>query len=440
MRFRFTIFILLLLTSCGRDSAELPGKVVLFGIDAADRVVIERMAGRGELPHFARLMRDGVIATMLVEEPVFSPVVWTSELTGFRPDAHGITSFTRMADGKRVPVTSNLRARKSVWEIAGDEGVEVGVVGHWVTWPAEPVNGFLVSNYAFPPSPEYEKEWTPTTDWDSIGFRTYPADILDDFRSYAKNSPLVRTDEVPRASLLDTALKHYFEKDMANLNGGVRLFDEYDPRFLTIYMESIDFFQHRLWLLHEYYEFRKYDKDMAPLEVPEREPPASAWTEMGALVGDSYRLADRWLGILLERLDLSRDAIVIVSDHGFESFPPGTERHIGDDRRQVMPFWHSDRALLIAAGPPFRAGGAPDDPIRPEDVTPLVLHILGLAVGEDMDGEVPLRLLDPRFAEAFPVRTVTTYETGDEEREEVPIASPADDAMRAMLKSLGYLD
>lgn len=439
MRIGSALLFLLMLVGCG-GPARLPERVLLFGIDAADRVVIERMVARGELPHFARLMREGVTATMLVEEPVFSPVVWTSELTGFRPDAHGITSFTRLTDGKRVPVTSNLRERKSVWEIAGDEGVEVGVVGHWVTWPADPVNGFLVSNYAFPPSPEYEKEWTPTSDWDSIGFRTYPTEILADFRSYAKDSPLVRADEVPRAKRLDTALKHYFEKDMANLNGGIRLFDEYEPRFMTLYMESIDFFQHRLWLLHEYFEFRNHGKDMAPLEVPEREPPEAAWTEMGALVGDSYRLADRWLGLLLERIDLSHDAIVVVSDHGFQSFPPGTERHIGDDRTLEMPFWHSDRALLIAAGPPFRAGGAPDDPIRPEDVTPLVLYLLGLAIGEDMDGRVPPALLEPEVVSAFPIRTVPTHETARENREQIPIASPADDAMRAMLKSLGYLD
>lgn len=73
MRHRFTLLILLLLASCGRDAAKLPGKVVLFGVDAADRVVIERMVGRGELPHFARLMREGVIATMLVEEPYSRP-------------------------------------------------------------------------------------------------------------------------------------------------------------------------------------------------------------------------------------------------------------------------------------------------------------------------------------------------------------------------------
>jgi predicted AlkP superfamily phosphohydrolase/phosphomutase len=33
-----------------------------------------------------------------------------------------------------------------LWKLLGDAGHTVGVVGFWNTWPAYPVNGFLVSS------------------------------------------------------------------------------------------------------------------------------------------------------------------------------------------------------------------------------------------------------------------------------------------------------
>ena len=159
------------------------------------------------------------------------------------------------------------------------------------------------------------------------------------------------------------------------------------------------------------------------------------------MVAQTYILADRLIGLYLDRLDLSKDAIMVVSDHGFQTWPPGTELHVGDDKMEVIPFWHSDRAILLAAGPPFAKGKRVEELLKPECVTPIVLAAFGLPAGRDMDGRAPEELFKRRFLKDHSIEFIDSWETGDRsDLSGVPIESPADDRIREKLKSLGYLD
>lgn len=92
---------------------------------------------------------------------------------------------------------------------------------------------------------------------------------------------------------------------------------------------------------------------------------------------------------------------------------------------------HRTQGILILHGPSFRAGTVEE--ARLEDVTPTLLHALGLPVGEEMDG----RVLDGAFADARAI-TKTSYAglrggsgpalDGDEEA-----------ALAERLKGLGYM-
>jgi hypothetical protein len=48
--------------------------------------------------------------------------------------------------GQLTEIQSVHWRAKPVWTLLGDAGVPVGIIGHWGTWPAYPVNGFLVSS------------------------------------------------------------------------------------------------------------------------------------------------------------------------------------------------------------------------------------------------------------------------------------------------------
>jgi hypothetical protein len=50
---------------------------------------------------------------------------------------------------RQAPPSAPLRGAKTFWNVASEKGLRVGVVNWWATWPADPVNGFLVSDRAF---------------------------------------------------------------------------------------------------------------------------------------------------------------------------------------------------------------------------------------------------------------------------------------------------
>ena len=51
------------------------------------------MVEKGELPAFARLMREGAWGPLQTIEPTLSAVVWTTLITGKTPEQHGIRHF-----------------------------------------------------------------------------------------------------------------------------------------------------------------------------------------------------------------------------------------------------------------------------------------------------------------------------------------------------------
>ena len=72
------------------------------------------------------------------------------------------------------------------------------------------------------------------------------------------------------------------------------------------------------------------------------------------------------------------------------------------------------------------------------DVAPLVFHLAGQALPDDLEGELPRAVLEPAWLERHPVRTVPggkfTPAGGSD-----PEAS-ADDELSERLRSLGYLE
>src|SRR4030095_11598236 len=82
-------------------------------------------------------------------EPMLSPIVWTTIATGKTPLEHGISHFVAVNEktGAELPVTSQMRRVKALWNILSGAGREVAVVGWWATWPAESVRGAVVSDH-----------------------------------------------------------------------------------------------------------------------------------------------------------------------------------------------------------------------------------------------------------------------------------------------------
>jgi predicted AlkP superfamily phosphohydrolase/phosphomutase len=122
----------------------------------------------------------------------------------------------------------------------------------------------------------------------------------------------------------------------------------------------------------------------------------------GSTVSHYYEYADEMLGTLLNEFG---DATVIVcSDHGFEGPKPGQNPGGISD--------HGPIGMLVMSGPAFRDGQRIGER-SVEDVTPTVLALCGLPIGDDMDGSVIEEAFEPGFLHKNPIHHVPTYEPAD---------------------------
>ncbi|MBN1179503.1 MAG: alkaline phosphatase family protein [Anaerolineae bacterium] len=443
-------------------------RVLFIGIDSATWYVMGPLVRAGRLPHFAQLMAEGVAAPLKTFYPTLSPLVWSTISTGKSPEKHGVKSFSALKlPGlrrvlydyrweqlspfsrllhralrlswwkrqlvergiiKRIPLTSNFRRCKGVWNIASDEGRRAGFIGWWNSWPAEVVDGFWVSQYV---------ELLLSTPPESMDRATYPAEVLDDVVPYLRTDELLTQEEVRRFFNLDgeeleslmtfhhdefpitsnyTPLQflkleylcHEFRRQVAR-----HLYRTYDPHLLGIFL-SVDPAQHFFWhcLEPEYFD-----------QIPDEEI-----AKYGKTIENWYVYLDEIVGQLVDHCR-NGGTVVIVSDHGHG--PSGTLPWSG--QHDNAP----DGILILSGEAIAREAQIKDASVY--DITPTILALMGLPIGRDMDGRVLSEALSPAFLRDYPVQYVDTHET--RERGNVQsVESSVDDVVMQRLRDLGYVE
>ena len=138
-------------------------RLLLLGIDGGTWAVIDPLIRRGEMPHLAALVAQGTRATLRSTLPPQSAPAWVSLVTGQNPGRHGIFDFwardlSKYEDGSAPLNRSTLFAGHTVWDFIGGAGLRVGVVSVPVTYPAWPVNGFLISGTPLAPGMDEQSD------------------------------------------------------------------------------------------------------------------------------------------------------------------------------------------------------------------------------------------------------------------------------------------
>jgi len=268
------------LVSCGfhRDRNP-PGSnpFILFAIDGADWKVIEWMWAEGRMPNFRRLANRGV-ATPLHTFHHASPVIWTTVATGVMPSTHGITEFVVPTGKGDQPVSSGLRRVPALWNMVSAAGRRVAVVGWWASWPAEEVNGVIISDRAV----------------HDVDDRVSPASFLPEFERWTEEA-LAPGNPLEADVML--------EADRILAHAAVTLAGE-DFDLIMLYLRGVDISSHFNW---RYFE---------PGNFPEEDP--SEIDARRELIAREYDFADRTLGALLEQVGTHANMLV-VSDHGFDA-------------------------------------------------------------------------------------------------------------------------
>ncbi len=415
---------LLVLVSCGAgDMKPSERKVMIIGVDGLEWDVMGPMLEAGELPNFARVLGEGAWGEVRSLDVLESPVIWTSIATGKTPEKHGITGFAKRREGSEpVPLTSNVRRVKALWNILGERGLSVGVIGWLATWPAEEVNGYLVSsyfNYGWRPGTDSQRgryTWPEALAAELVDVRLDADDITDEtVRRFLTGDPGDSEGEIARIHSLRTAIA----TDETVRRAALRLFEERPTSLFAVYLRGVDGPSHQFWV------------DAFPESWPGGTEPGTEY--LSEVVERYYQYMDEVVGELIALAD-ERTTVVLTSDHG-HSGPKlwGGTYHWGiamHDPTGVIALWGRDIVSGTQLGEPSVL-----------DVTPTLLALFGLPVAEDMDGRVLVEAIDPAFFERYPVTTIPSYEEGAviEDGAE-PIESPVDDEVRERLRSLGYIE
>ena len=403
-------------------------KVVLVGWDAADWKVIHPLMDAGYMPNLQKLVERGSMANLATLKPVLSPMLWTSIATGKRPSEHGILGFTEPTpDGGAVqPVSSLSRKTKALWNILNQEGLTSQVVGWWPSHPVEPVRGAMVSNH-------FQRAVAPPGEpWPVAPNSVHPADLVETMAELRLNPMELGPEEilpfVPNAAEIDQDEDRRLASVMKTLaecvtvqNCSTWLLANRPSDFHAVYFDAIDHFCHG---------FMRY---RAPRQswISERD-----FERYRYVVDTAYRFHDAMLGATVE-LAGPDATIVLCSDHGFH---PDHLRPRQIPHEPAGPaVEHRDHGIFLIAGPGIRG----DHFVHGAsllDVTPTILSVYGLPVGEDMDGKP----LAAAFEEPPEIRTVPSWDEveGDDARHAKEVATDPLAARQALdqLVALGYVD
>ncbi len=414
----------LLLWGCGRRETVKPPKIVIIGVDGAGWNIIDPLLEEGALPNFRALIDGGSSGVLKTFRPVKSSVIWTSIATGKTMDKHGISDWTFKTDEKtEVPFRQNERIVKAFWNIFGDQGRTVGVINWFITFPPEPVNGYMVSE-------EFRnlvRRKTFTVDV------TYPKELLKviesshpaGFMKILKEEGLPDYRKGSEKGNLGPHYPNFVYQDKTIENASVYLFKNYPVDVFATYFRLIDVISHFACVQIDE-EIRKKCEGEEKAGGISPETRLRADRAYSRILKPLYVYADRIIGRFMSMAD-PETTFIIVSDHSFEA-------HYGGYGHTDTP--HIPHGIVLVKGPNIKKGfRIPDMNIY--DVLPTILHIGGLPAAQDMDG----RVLSEVFTEEFrsQVTLLRSEEGSSRELHETTYTEEAEEEIKERLRGLGYL-
>ena len=445
--FRMRPFLLLFLAVGLPASAEQP--VIVIGVDGGTWAVARPLMQAGKMPRLASLVAGGAWGDIETLEPTVSPAIWTTIATGYPPWRHGVRGFTvPLPDGTTTLPRSTDWREPSLWSIASDAGRSVGVVNWWATYPAEPVNGFIVSDRA---NLRRRSSYRSVLDLTDEKLRTvdatetHPAklfgQIIDSLGANLEVPAAARTllldpmppdvrrnlERQPKLSRFErlSVLKFVLLQDhAAHTATRVALTTMAPPNLLVTYFSGVDAAEHQFWAYYEPHLFRK-------------PPPQKDIAALAHVVPNYYRYMDFVIGDLLAHAP--KDAIVVVvSDHGqhpnerYDPEVPGSDKGYG----KWVSGAHGDAptGILVLSGRGVRAGKIARASVF--DIAPTILALLRIPPTTDMPGRVLEDALDPALRAMLPRgRLARASRTPGNAK---PRSSPADEELMEKLRALGY--
>lgn len=259
-------------------------KLLVIGLDCAPpRLVFEDF--RGDMPVVSSLMDAGLYGPMRSCDPPITIPAWTVMTSGKSPGRLGMYGFRNRADHSydRMIIADASRVREDrVWDILSRRDRGVVLLGVPQTYPPSWVRGCVVADFL---APDTDSNYTFP-----LPLKNEIRDAVGDYIIDVKN---FRNDD--KEQLIRSI--HKMTDTRFRLARHLMARKPWD--FFMMVEMGPDRMHHGLWRHHDP-EHRGHD-------------PASPFRNA---MRDYYKALDAHIGALLEAVDRSRTAVIVVSDHG----------------------------------------------------------------------------------------------------------------------------
>lgn len=323
-------------------------KVVLLELNEITWDLIDPLITEGKLPTFARLKREGAVASpMSVDEPPFLDpwITWTSVYSGTPQDQHKVAFL------QQPPETIKS---KRIWELLSEAGRKVGIYGSVCSWPAKPLDGYHVpdtfsQDYStYPESLEpiqrlnltYTRSIRLPNDQDGMMFKAKLGSKLLGLGLRLGTGLKIASQLVSERLNPKIRWKRVCLQPLVNFDFFSKLYRKHRPDFATFHSNHVAHFQHTYWKMMQPDEFR-------PLETTQEDIDT-----YGKAIEYGYQSADALIASMLDLID-DDTVLVIASSMGQQPFRSSlkTGKRIGQLRShdQLMEaLGYSDKARAVA--------------------------------------------------------------------------------------------
>jgi hypothetical protein len=402
------------------------GRVMLIALDGGSLDFLSTAVLEGRLPSFGKILDSGAAMHLATVRPTQPDPVWTTVATGklpaktgvrsaahyrfpaahdpleLLPDscfAHGLVHFNFVV---ATPLTSASVRVRPIWSILGTVGLSAGVVNWPLTYPAQPVRGYLVSDQFYRPGDPSLEPDDPSSSADAgLPPSIMPADLLPPARSAGESVGPGDESVIPPARYAPTDLRRElletqpFTTDRMYEQVSRALQSRLRPDLAMVRYRELDVAGHRFLRYAMPHQFG----DVSPEER----------RRYGQVLEDAYARVDGMIGRALSTLGPD-DLLLVVSGFGMEPLSVGKrslERAIGDPELSGS-HEEAPEGFLLA----FGAGVAPGRKRLGSvaDVVPTILYFLNLPVARDMDGYARTDVFQRDFSDGRPIAFIPTYE------------------------------
>jgi predicted AlkP superfamily phosphohydrolase/phosphomutase len=430
-----TIVLLAALFLLKKLNKPSPGPVIIIGIDGADWNIMNPLLEQGKLPHLARLVEEGSSGVLETIRPTKSPVIWTSIATGKSMHKHGILDWVYVDENdNQIPYSGDDIKVKTFWKILGEENFRTGIINWFCTYPAEEVNGYVISD-RFRLSIDHYLTEENVTYPEEIKDAVYPKVVKVEDRNY---SELIAEEGIvdywsqrqnfnrrPSKKMRRRIkfFRRFFLQEKSIENIALFLQKNVEVDVLALYFRLIDPTSHFASIFLEKNLEKKWRAENKDHGEPLPETEKLLYKNMAAIVEPVYVYTDKIIGRIVGQAS-ENTTLIVVSDHGFNFSSFGYSHY---ETKKLA------NGIIIMKGPHIKAGYTLQN-AHIYDITPTLLHIFSLPLGEDMDGKV---LVDA-FENQREVSSIPTYETRDKAIN-VKSKKALDNEMLEDLRSLGYI-